>query len=242
MTDRRITSTLGLLALAVCFRSGSGLSEAHLTQRSILPYPRGLTGGNYMHSYYLPPPGGGGPSWPSWSPDGQSLAFAMQGSIWRMRLGESVAHELVHAREYLSSPEWSPDGRYVAFTAEDDGTSINLRLLDLRSGGVTNITEGDDLNLDPAWSRDASRLAYVSTSPNGYFNIFVVTIADGKPTARIQLSRDRHHSRARSYLGANFGTADLHIQTTRPMSIIGVTGGKFAAVGRYTVESFPPLQ
>ena len=34
----------------------------------------------------------------------------------------------------------------------------------------------------------------------------------------------------------------LHIQTTRPMSIIGATNGKFASVGRFTVEKFPPLQ
>ena len=44
-------------------------------------------------------------------------------------------------------------------------------------------------------------------------------------------------------IGPTTYTPDLHIQTMRPMSIIGVTGGKFAAVGRYTVESFPkPLQ
>jgi branched-chain amino acid transport system substrate-binding protein len=42
-------------------------------------------------------------------------------------------------------------------------------------------------------------------------------------------------------IGPTTYTKDLHIQTTRPMSIIGVTDGKFAAVGRYTVESFPPF-
>ena len=40
-------------------------------------------------------------------------------------------------------------------------------------------------------------------------------------------------------IGPTTYTKDLHIQTTRPMSIIGVTGGKFAAVGRFTVEKFP---
>jgi branched-chain amino acid transport system substrate-binding protein len=42
-------------------------------------------------------------------------------------------------------------------------------------------------------------------------------------------------------IGPTTYTKDLHIQTTRPMSIIGVTDGKFSAVGRYTVESFPPF-
>ena len=43
-------------------------------------------------------------------------------------------------------------------------------------------------------------------------------------------------------IGPTTYTPELHIQTTRPMSIIGVTDGKFAAVGRFTVESFPPLR
>ena len=42
-------------------------------------------------------------------------------------------------------------------------------------------------------------------------------------------------------IGPTTYTTDLHIQTTRPMSIIGVTGGKFAAVGRFTVEKYPPF-
>jgi branched-chain amino acid transport system substrate-binding protein len=42
-------------------------------------------------------------------------------------------------------------------------------------------------------------------------------------------------------IGPTTYTPELHIQTVRPMSIIGVTGGKFSAVGRYTVESFPPF-
>jgi branched-chain amino acid transport system substrate-binding protein len=42
-------------------------------------------------------------------------------------------------------------------------------------------------------------------------------------------------------IGPTTYTKDLHIQTTRPMAIIGVTSGKFSAVGRYTVESFPPF-
>ncbi|MDA2938156.1 CehA/McbA family metallohydrolase, partial [Acidobacteria bacterium AH-259-A15] len=174
------------------------------------PYSRALTGGNYMHNFYLPPPGTSTPWWPSWSADGQWLAFSMQGSIWKMGIGESVAHELVHAKEYLSSPEWSPDGRYIAFTAEEDGKSINLRLLDLNTGEISNLTWGDHLNLDPAWSPQGSKLAYVSTHPNGYFNIFVMQIKDGQPGGIIQLTRDNSYGRSRLY----FGTHDLHIHPT----------------------------
>ena len=43
-------------------------------------------------------------------------------------------------------------------------------------------------------------------------------------------------------IGPTTYTSKLHIQTTRPMAILAATNGKFACVGRFSVESFPPLQ
>jgi branched-chain amino acid transport system substrate-binding protein len=43
-------------------------------------------------------------------------------------------------------------------------------------------------------------------------------------------------------IGPTTYTSKLHIQTTRPMAILAATNGKFACVGRFTVETFPPLQ
>ena len=172
-------------------------------------YLNARTGGNYMYNFYLPPPGSSTPWWPAWSPDGTRLAFSMQGSIWQMTVGEADAYELAHAPEYLSSPAYSPDGQHVAFTA-DDGQRINLRLLNLETGAVTPLTDGDFLNLDPAWSPDGSRLAYVSTEPNGYYNLFVMKIEDGQPGAARQLTEDHRFGKSRLY----FGDYDLHIQPT----------------------------
>src|SRR6516225_9966365 len=71
-------------------------------------YPNAKTGGNYMHNYYFPPAASSTPWWPSWSPDGQWIAFAMDGSIWKARVGESTAYEIIYAKEYLSSPDGRP--------------------------------------------------------------------------------------------------------------------------------------
>src|ERR1700722_18601556 len=43
-------------------------------------------------------------------------------------------------------------------------------------------------------------------------------------------------------IGPTTYTSKLHIHTTRPMAILEATNGKVASVGRFTVESFPPLQ
>ena len=201
---KRVASIALLTVLPVL---GSAQPAVYPLQDLPQSYPNALTGGNYMYNFYLPPPGTGSPWWPAWSPDGTSLAFSLQGTIWQMRLGEAEAYELVHTREYLSSPAFSPDGRFVVFTA-DNGHSINLWLLELETEELTRLTDGDFLNLDPAWSPDGGRIAYVSTRPNGYYNIFVTEIAEAKPGRTIQLTRDNSFGRARLY----FGEYDLHIQ------------------------------
>lgn len=172
-------------------------------------YPNAATGGNYMFNYYLPPAGTSTPWWPAWSPQGDELAFSLQGSLWRMGIADSVAHEVLHTDTYLSSPAWSPDGQWIVFTS-DDGIGINLHMVQLESGEVVALTEGDHLNLDPVWSPDGSRLAYVTTRPSGYFNIEVMTIEEGQPSEVIALTKDNSFGKHRLYFGAH----DVHIQPT----------------------------
>jgi WD40 repeat protein len=174
-------------------------------------YPNARTGGNYMHNYLLPPAASSTPWWPSWSPDGQWVAFAMSGSLWRMKVangrGDGVAEELLREKEYLSSPEWSRDGRYLAYTADDDGKSINVRVLNLATGVVTAVTTGAHVNIEPAWSPDGRRLAYVTTAPNGYYNVAVVDMADGRPGEPIYVTRDHKYGAPRLY----FSDEDVHL-------------------------------
>ena len=195
-------------------RHGVLVLSAVLTATAFLHaqnYPNARSGGNYMHNYYLPPAGSSTPWWPTWSPDGQWIAFASHGSLWRLRVAngtsDGVAEEILSAGEYLSSPEWSPDGRFVAYTADDGGRSINLRLLDLTSRQSIDLTTGDFLNVEPAWSPDGQKLAYISSAPNGYFNVFVMAIAGGKPGAIIQVTTDHTFGSNRLYFGDN----DVHL-------------------------------
>jgi hypothetical protein len=61
-------------------------------------YPAAETGGNYMHNYCLPPPSTT-PDYPAWSPNDDEIAFSMQGSIWKIRLGTTTAYELTGNQE-----------------------------------------------------------------------------------------------------------------------------------------------
>jgi dipeptidyl aminopeptidase/acylaminoacyl peptidase len=113
---------------------------------------------------------GGRPGRPT--ADGRTVAVAMYGALWRVDAETGVATELTRSPLSLS-PAWSPDGRWIAHTADRDGKSVHLAMLDTATGESHRLTDDEGLYADPVFSPNGSRLAYVSTHPNGYFNIYV---------------------------------------------------------------------
>ena len=62
--------------------------------------------------------------------------------------------------------------------------------------------------MDPVFSPDGTRLAYVATKPTGNFNVFIRPIGDGQLAGEeIAVTRDRDFGRARLY----FENMDMHI-------------------------------
>lgn len=142
----------------------------------------------YVPECYLPQITNG-PNFPTWSPNGSQLAFAMAGSIWRLKLGETTAYELTEGASYDSQPSWSPDGKWIVYTSEQD-EQIHLKLLNLETGQVGALTSGNSINVEPAWSPDGTRLAYVSTVPNGTFKIYTMPFTQGVPGTPVLLTPD----------------------------------------------------
>ncbi len=172
-------------------------------------YPAALTGGNYMHNYYLPPVAST-PWRPSFSPDGEWIAFGMSGSIWKIRISGGDAHELTANPTYDSSPAWSADGRWIAYTADDNYGSINLKLLDTVTGESAPLTRGRHVNLDPVWSPDGSSILFVSTEPDGSYHLYSLPLENGVAGTPVRLTEDNSYANDRLY----FGAQDLHIQPT----------------------------
>ena len=101
--------------------------------------------------------------------------FALESGIGRdRRAGDGLLRKSISPR---------PNGRPTAngsFTRPTMARTINLKILNLETGQSEPLTSGNHLNLDPAWSPDGTRLAYVSTEPNGYYNIYVMELKNGK--------------------------------------------------------------
>ena len=200
-----------------------------------------MTGEPYTLECYLPQITNG-PNFPAWSPDGKSLAFAMKGSIWRIRLGENTAYELTSGAGYDSMPAWSPDGNWIAYTS-DANEQIHLRLLNLRDGTTRALTDGNSINVEPEWSPDGTRLAYVSTRPNGNYNIYVMPLGNGVAGTPRMLTRDFELIPPTVY----YGKWALHIHPTwtrdgKELIFISNRHNKHGSGGFYRMKAEPDAE
>jgi TolB protein len=174
-------------------------------------YPPSKHGGTYMFNYYLPPAPSTTPWAPAWSPDGKWITVGMYGSIWKVDPSSGVAYELTYNRKYHSSPDWSPDGKWIIYSADDDGNTIQLETVNVDTGETHALTSDNHMYLDPVISPDGTQVAYVSTKPRGYFNIYVRAIKNGQWAGEeIALTKDNSYGRERLY----FGRWDMHTQPT----------------------------
>jgi hypothetical protein len=137
---------------------------------------------------------------PAWSPDGQRIAFASargappeSTAIYIMDAGGTNLVRRTTA-PFAQAPSWSPDGQWIVFAAyppdwtpgsagsmdilvtraEDDGTSP-IRLTDIPG-----------FEIQPAWSPDGARIAFVSDSVAYDFTADIFTMApDGSQHSQL---------------------------------------------------------
>lgn len=92
----------------------------------------------------------------------------MAGSLWIQSVGSTEARQLTDDAGYDYQPDVSPDGRQVVFVRYT-GDAVDLMLLDLTEKKTYRLSVGKSVNLEPRWSPDGSRIAYVSTANSGHF-------------------------------------------------------------------------
>jgi len=198
-----------LLAARACAPGQADTSQPPPILAGPASYPMARHGGPYMWNYYIPPAPGSTPWAPCWSPDGKWIAVAMQGSIWKVDPQNGNATEVTAGAPYASSPAWSPDGTWIVYTADYGRRRIQLEAVEVTTGATHALTNDEHVYLDPSFSPDGARLAYVSTQPNGYFNIYVRKFRDGNWQGDpVAITEDHSFPRDRLY----FGPWDVHIE------------------------------
>ena len=126
----------------------------------------------------------------SWAPDGSKIAYASGGSIWTVSLSGGQPHRVTHAAPGAGdprqagdrAPQWSPKGEWIAFeTGRRGHSSINL----VNEAGTVErlLTDSPADEIDPRWSHDGSRIAYVERAPE-YFSGKLKVIRVGNDISR----------------------------------------------------------
>jgi len=103
---------------------------------------------------------------PSWSPDGQKLAFAHADDIYTMNEDGTGMQLLLDWTQEVGRITWSPDGtRLAAALGVCDAGECRTDIHTFRSDGtdVVNITPAPLGEHNPAWSPDGARIAFDST-------------------------------------------------------------------------------
>lgn len=122
---------------------------------------------------------------PSWSPDGQRLAFTShrdgQSDIWLMLADGSELRNLTQHRGWDYWPDWSPDGRQIVFVSERDGDA-ELFIQAVDSPSARQLTQNTDQDRLPAWSPDGSTIAFASVR-EGVEGIYLIDADSGSEEA-----------------------------------------------------------
>jgi len=94
---------------------------------------------------------------PSWSPDGQQIAFASDRKgdlgnfdIYVMDVNGDNQQKLTNHRAWDASPSWSPNSERIVFRSNRDG-NWEIYVMDADGGNLQNLTNHPDDDWNPAW-------------------------------------------------------------------------------------------
>ena len=128
---------------------------------------------------------------PTWSPDGQSIAFSAtvggDSDLFIYDLAAGTSKRVTNDLYADLQPVWSPDGDRIAFVTDRFTTNAKLlnpgdyqlAVLDVATGGISPVsTFAQGKNINPQWTPDSRSLFFVSNQ-NGISNIYRVNLQSG---------------------------------------------------------------
>jgi len=116
------------------------------------------------------------------SPDGQTLATDMQGSIWTVPVAGGAMKRITDVFDDARQPRWSPDGRTIAFFAYRDG-GYDIWAINPDGSNQRKLTWGTFDDREPIYSSDGTRIAFSSDRGDALgsdYNIWTLDLRSGE--------------------------------------------------------------
>jgi len=117
---------------------------------------------------------------PAVAPDGKSVAYVSHSQLWSIRLDDHADHadpaakpvQLLQTRGSAGQLRWSPNGAYLAFVSDRSDHSF-IAVYTVATGAVTYLDPSTDLDAQPTWSPDSTRIAFLRIPPDKDALLFV---------------------------------------------------------------------
>lgn len=133
---------------------------------------------------------------PSWSPDGNQIAFEsgrnnlkvtyVDHDIYVMSADGSSVQRLTNDGADETRPRWSPDGNSIVYVKKDylsaqglvENSAWDIYVMNVDGTQQMQLTHDLANELEPSWSPDGTRVAFISDRNGQNFDIYVMN-ADG---------------------------------------------------------------
>lgn len=104
---------------------------------------------------------------PRFSPDGKKLAYIR--GVAQMRIIDLESKEDTLLLDGWAMPDfsWSPDGQWMAFDRNDEEFNSDVWIVPSAGGDPINISRHPDDDVNPIWSPDGRKLAFISKHSSG---------------------------------------------------------------------------
>ncbi len=136
---------------------------------------------------------------PVWSRDGSEILFISNrghihgtGGFWRMKAQPGAEAREIHYEEttWKARPDFSPDGNRMVYASYLGQSWHQLWVMPAAGGDAFPISYGDYDNINPRWSPDASKIAFISNR-SGNTSLWIQTIPGGAQSE--VLTRERKY-------------------------------------------------
>ena len=134
---------------------------------------------------------------PVWTRDGSELLYISNrghihgtGGFWRMKAQPGAEPHEIHYEEttWKARPDFSPDGKRMVYSSYAGRSWHQLWVMPAEGGDAFPISYGDYDNINPRWSPDGSKIAFISNR-SGNTTLWIQTIPGGRQSEVVARQR-----------------------------------------------------